>query len=69
MPGFDKKGPASAGSMTGRGKGLCGSNNIKSDPEPQQPVNLRPGFHLRNRRCRGQGVGQMRPIGCFGAVK
>ncbi len=57
MPGFDKKGPMGNGPMTGRGRGLCGSQNIGNDQKTRQNANLESGIGNVGRQNPGPEFG------------
>ena len=58
MPGFDRTGPMGAGSMTGGGRGLCGTGDL-SHPSAHREFRMggSRGFGRGMRRCRGFGRG------------
>ncbi len=61
MPGFNRKGPAGEGPMTGRGRGQCaGTGARKSSQDPESQEKNQPGLWglgrgHRRRRALGRG--------------
>ena len=62
MPGFDRTGPMSAGSMTGGARGLCNPANTGYNPRFTEGFSYGRGLGLR-RGFRG-GFGPDRGLGC-----
>ena len=66
MPRFDGTGPAGVGPMTGRGRGVCNSDdtgygvaNVRSNVRGRGPINgYTPGFRQGRGLGRGRGPGQ-----------
>jgi hypothetical protein len=56
MPGFDRKGPMGAGSMTGGGRGLCGAGRLSRPSAPS-------GFRMGGARGFGRGMARGRRLG------
>jgi hypothetical protein len=56
MPGFDRTGPMGAGSMTGGGRGFCGTDGLARLPAPR-------GFRVGGVRGFSRGMGRCRGLG------
>jgi len=56
MPGRDQTGPAGAGSMTGRGQGLCVSKDASGEKPPVRGMGR--GFLRGMGRGLGRGMGR-----------